>query len=176
MVYVGGKLNAKSVSRVCGVVGGEELFPSVQNPRAEIRQHRWRYLFEERPGRYFFDERVLLDRFFVDPFLVERFFVDRFFEARFEPFLEPFFDPFFAGTLPPSSRASARPIAIACFLLVTFLPERPLFSVPRFRSRMACSTFSPAFFPYLGIVFRTSWTSIFYNPYATRAVDPRYDP
>ena len=96
---------------------------------------------------YFFDERFL-----VDPFFVERFFVDRFLvEPFFDPFFEPFFEPFFAGTFPPSLRASASPIAIACFLLVTFLPERPLFSVPRFRSRMASSTFSPAFFPYLGI-------------------------
>jgi hypothetical protein len=29
------------------------------------------------------------------------------------------------GTLAPSRRASESPIAIACFRLVTFLPERP---------------------------------------------------
>jgi len=39
---------------------------------------------------------------------------------------------FFFGTFAPSSLASERPIAIACFLLVTFLPERPLVSVPAF--------------------------------------------
>src|SRR5215212_8369778 len=79
-------------------------------------------------------------------------------ELRFfdEPFLElffpPFFEPFFAeGTFPPASRASDSPIAIACFLLVTFLPERPLFNSPRFISCMAFSTFSPAFLPYLAI-------------------------
>jgi hypothetical protein len=129
---------------------------------------------------HFFVARFLVDRFLVDPFLDELFFVDRFlvepfFEPFFEPFLAPFFDPFFAGTFPPSRRASASPIAIACFLLVTFLPERPLFNVPRFRSRMTSSTFSPAFFPYLGI-FRTSLVQHFYNPYATRAGDPISEP
>lgn len=33
---------------------------------------------------------------------------------------------FFAGTLSPSSLASDSPIAIACFLDVTFLPLRPM--------------------------------------------------
>ena len=76
------------------------------------------------------------------------FFEVLFFEERFfVPFLEPFFD----GTLAPSFRASDNPIAIACFLLVTFLPERPLFNVPRFRSCIAFSTFLPAFLLYLGI-------------------------
>ena len=46
------------------------------------------------------------------------------------------------GTLPPSSRASDNPMAIACLRLFTFLPELPLRSVPRFRSCMAFSTFS----------------------------------
>ena len=92
-----------------------------------------------KPGRH---------HFFVDRFFEERFFVDPFLEPRF---LEPFFEPFLAGTFPPSFRASESPIAIACFLLVTFLPERPLFNVPRLRSRIASSTFSPAFFPYLAI-------------------------
>jgi hypothetical protein len=58
--------------------------------------------------------------------------------------------PFGGGTLPPASRASDRPIAIACLRLVTLRPE-PLFSVPRFLSRIARSTFSLAFFPYLAI-------------------------
>jgi len=58
---------------------------------------------------------------------------------------------FFFGTLPPAFRASDNPIAIACFLLVTFLPD-PLFSVPFFRSCIAFSTFSEAFFPYLATV------------------------
>src|SRR5688572_25111827 len=96
---------------------------------------------------YFLEERFFVEVFFVDRFFVEPFFEPRFFDA----FFDPFFDPFFAGTFPPSLRASARPIAIACFLLVTFLPERPLFNVPRLRSRIASSTFSPAFFPYLAI-------------------------
>jgi hypothetical protein len=81
--------------------------------------------------------RVLLLR-------VERFFVVRPGLDRFEP-------AFCRGTLPPALRASESPIAIACFLLVTFLPERPLLSVPLLRSRIAFSTFSPAFFPYLAM-------------------------
>src|SRR5262245_14210610 len=55
----------------------------------------------------------------------------------------------FRGTLPPARRASASPIAIACLRLVTFLPELPLRSVPRFRSRITFSTFCEAFLPYL---------------------------
>ena len=62
-----------------------------------------------------------------------------------------FDEDFLRGTLPPALRASDSPIAIACFLLVTFLPERPLLSVPFLRSCIAFSTFSPAFFPYLAI-------------------------
>jgi hypothetical protein len=54
-----------------------------------------------------------------------------------------------AGTLPPARRASESPIAIACLRLVTFFPERPLFSVPALRSFIAFPTFSDAFLPYL---------------------------
>jgi hypothetical protein len=61
-----------------------------------------------------------------------------------------FFEDFFFGTLPPSLRASDNPIAIACFLLVTFLPD-PLFRVPSLRSCIAFLTFFCAFFPYLAI-------------------------
>jgi hypothetical protein len=57
----------------------------------------------------------------------------------------------FLGTFAPELRASERPMAIACLRLVTRLPDRPLFSVPRLRSRIARSTFSPAFFPYLAM-------------------------
>ena len=78
-------------------------------------------------------------------FFDDDFFEDRFFEDFFEDFLDPFF-----GTLPPASRASDKPMAIACFLLVTFLPD-PLFSVPCLRSCIAFSTFSCAFLPYLAI-------------------------
>jgi hypothetical protein len=56
----------------------------------------------------------------------------------------------FRGTLPPFSRASDSPIAIACFRLVTLRPD-PLFSVPRFRRRIALSTFLLALFPYLAM-------------------------
>src|SRR6516164_1260147 len=50
----------------------------------------------------------------------------------------------FLGTFLPSRRASARPIAIACLRLVTFLPLRPLRSVPRLRLRIARATFFTA--------------------------------
>jgi hypothetical protein len=60
------------------------------------------------------------------------------------------------GTLPPARRAWDRPIAIACFRLVTFLPERPLRSFPRFRSRIAFSTFLDASFPYLAMIRSSS--------------------
>jgi hypothetical protein len=56
----------------------------------------------------------------------------------------------FRGTFPPLSRASDSPIAIACFRLVTFRPD-PLFNVPRFRRRIALSTFLLALFPYLAM-------------------------
>ncbi|WXA83794.1 hypothetical protein LVJ94_48615 [Pendulispora rubella] len=56
---------------------------------------------------------------------------------------------FFFGTLPPARRASESPIATACFLLVTFFPERPERRVPDLRSCMALATFEPAFEPYL---------------------------
>ena len=59
---------------------------------------------------------------------------------------------FLRGTLAPARRASERPIAIACFRLVTFLPDRPLFKVPLLRSRIALLTFCCAFFPYLAMV------------------------
>src|SRR5436309_7763178 len=47
-------------------------------------------------------------------------------------------------------------MAIACLRLFTFLPDRPLLSVPRFRSRMARSTFLPAFLPYFLAIGRSS--------------------
>jgi hypothetical protein len=64
--------------------------------------------------------------------------------------LEPFELDFLAGTFSPSLLASERPIAIACFLLVTFLPE-PVFSVPRLNSCISSSTFSCDFLPYLAM-------------------------
>jgi hypothetical protein len=107
----------------------------------------------------FFDEVDFfeVDAFFdvVDFFEVEAFFVDDddFFDAAFfdeppEDFLDD--EDFFAGgTLPPSRRASERPMAMACLRLVTFLPEPPLRSVPSFRSCIVFSTLSWAFLPYL---------------------------
>src|SRR4030095_7637730 len=62
-----------------------------------------------------------------------------------------FFLAFLRGTFPPARRASESPMAIACFRLVTFFPDRPLFNVPRLRSRIARSTFSLAIRPYFAI-------------------------
>jgi hypothetical protein len=62
-----------------------------------------------------------------------------------------FEEDFLGGTLPPARRAWDNPMAIACFLLLTFLPDRPLLKVPFFRSCIAFSTFSDAFLPYLAI-------------------------
>jgi hypothetical protein len=58
---------------------------------------------------------------------------------------------FRGGTFAPFSRASLRPIAIACFRLFTVCPD-PLLSVPRFRRRIADSTFFDADLPYLAKV------------------------
>jgi len=55
---------------------------------------------------------------------------------------------FFADTFFPSFRASERPIAIACFRLLTVLPDLPLFNVPFFRLCNARATFFVAAFEY----------------------------
>jgi hypothetical protein len=67
-----------------------------------------------------------------------------------------------AGTFPPSRRACESPIAMACFRLLTFFPDRPDFSFPRFISCIALPTLSEAFRPYLrprDDVFRAMRTS-----------------
>ena len=51
---------------------------------------------------------------------------------------------FFFGTFAPRRRAYDRPIAIACLRLFTFLPLRPLLSVPRLRLCIARFTFFDA--------------------------------
>jgi hypothetical protein len=73
----------------------------------------------------------------------------RFAHAFFERRLARFRLERFRGTFAPERRACDSPIAIACFLLLTFLPERPLFSVPRLRSCIARLTLLWAFRPYL---------------------------
>jgi hypothetical protein len=55
------------------------------------------------------------------------------------------------GTFAPDRRASLKPIAIACFRLVTLRPELPDRSVPCFRSCITLRTFSPAFLPYFAM-------------------------
>src|SRR6266571_1750148 len=52
------------------------------------------------------------------------------------------------GTFLPFWRASDRPMAIACLRLLTFLPLRPLLSVPFLRLRIARSTSFEALFEY----------------------------
>jgi hypothetical protein len=62
--------------------------------------------------------------------------------------LQAFFLARFFGTLAPVLRASDNPIAIACFLLLTFLPDRPLRKVPDLRFFMARPTLLAAAFEY----------------------------
>jgi hypothetical protein len=50
--------------------------------------------------------------------------------------------------LAPERRASDNPMAIACFGFVTFLPLRPLFSLPRLNSCISRSTLFCALGPY----------------------------
>src|SRR5262249_61709319 len=85
------------------------------------------------------------------------------------------------GPFPPARRASARPIAIACFRLFAVLPERPDLRVPAFRSCIALRTFDAAFLPYaramVGILTVPIGTSIseataLLRTVATRAVGP----
>src|SRR3954454_20762382 len=90
--------------------------------------------------------QLFFEDFFADFF--EDFFVVDFFEDFLVDFFADFFEDFFDGTFAPSRRASESPMAIACLRLFTFLPELPLFSVPRLRSCIAFSTFFEAFLPY----------------------------
>src|SRR5262249_32172057 len=58
------------------------------------------------------------------------------------------------GTFAPFFRASESPMAMACFRLLTVRPLLPLFSVPRFRRRIADATVFCADLPYLREVLR----------------------
>lgn len=58
----------------------------------------------------------------------------------------------FFATFLPALRALERPIAIACFLLVTFLPLLPLRNLPSFLAFISAFTLFPADFEYLGFV------------------------
>ena len=69
-------------------------------------------------------------------------------DLRFDFFAVFFLPVFFFGTFFPSALASESPIAIACLRLLTFLPDRPLFSVPALRFFIARSTLADAFFEY----------------------------
>jgi hypothetical protein len=98
----------------------------------------------------FFDADFFEADFFDTDVFDADFFDADFFDADF--FDADFFDAdFFGGTLAPARRASDRPIAIACFRLLTFLPEPPLRNVPSLRSCMTFLTFACAFFPYFAM-------------------------
>src|SRR5258705_3522153 len=98
----------------------------------------------------------------------------------FDAFRPPVRDPLFFGTFAPASLASDRPIAIACLRLVTRLPERPLFKVPLLRSRIARSTFCPAFLPYSAMRTLHTRACLMRDPCRTtepRTTEPRtYEP
>src|SRR5215212_5710970 len=93
---------------------------------------RQRYRFDFRPD-------VFLLRL-VPPVLALDFLLERLLALLPELFL--------GGTFFPSRLASDRPIAIACFRLVTFLPDPPLLNVPAFRFFIARPTLADAFFEY----------------------------
>jgi hypothetical protein len=60
---------------------------------------------------------------------------------------------FGGGTFLPAFLALERPIAIACFLLLTVLPLRPLFSLPFFIALISVSTLFPAEGEYFRVDF-----------------------
>jgi hypothetical protein len=71
--------------------------------------------------------------------------VERFVEVRVARVL-------FFGTFAPLLRASESPMAIACLRLLTFLPERPLLSLPRLYSCIALLTLRFDVLPYLAML------------------------
>jgi hypothetical protein len=73
---------------------------------------------------------------------------------------------FFFGTLPPFRRASDRPMAMACFRLLTFFPDLPLFNLPRLRSCIAFLTFRFAVLPYFAMT----------SPWFDRDVREQHEP
>lgn len=108
--------------------------------------------------------RAGFDRFeedsFAGDFRVVAFFADAFFAvalrdvgAFFDVDLDADFfeDVFRAGTFAPAARASEIPIAMACFRLLTFRPDPPLFNLPSPNSCMTFETFFCAFAPYAAI-------------------------
>jgi hypothetical protein len=84
----------------------------------------------------------LREDFFAGFFFADFFFADFFAPVVFEAV-------FFAGPFAPDLRASDKPIAIACFRLVTFFPLRPDLSFPFFMAFISRSTDEEA----LGLYF-----------------------
>jgi hypothetical protein len=81
----------------------------------------------------------------------------------------------FFGTFAPAALASERPIAIACFRLLTFCPERPLFNVPALRFFIARSTVLDAFFEYFRamIVLPLAWNQSARKEIVPPLADPK---
>lgn len=86
----------------------------------------------------FFADDFLAEDLRPDVFLADDFFAEVFLPADF--FFVDFLRPDAGGTLAPSLRASDRPMAMACFGFVTFLPLRPDLSLPRLNSCISRST------------------------------------
>jgi hypothetical protein len=97
------------------------------------------------------DFLVALFRFAVLVFFVV------FFVVFFAVLFPAFFAVFFFGAFMPAARASDSPIAIACLRLFTFLPERPLFSVPALVFLIARPTLAAAFFEYFRAIVSSRW-------------------
>jgi hypothetical protein len=95
--------------------------------------------------RLFRDVRLLEDLRAVERLPKERFLDD-------ERLRELLLEAGFFGTLAPLRRASDNPMAIACFLLLTFLPERPLFSCPCLNSCIDRLTLRCDVLPYLAML------------------------
>jgi hypothetical protein len=91
----------------------------------------------------------------LDRFVFERFGNRRWSRSLNAPHRSDFSVPryFLAGTFAPLLRASDKPIAMACFLLLTRppFPPFPERSVPCFFRRIALFTLFPAALPYLAI-------------------------
>ena len=81
-------------------------------------------------------------------------------DERYDTYRFDFLAFFFFGTFAPARRASDRPMAIACFLLLTFLPDLPLLSVPALPLHGSANFFRGVFgvFPLLCFLGHCNWS------------------
>ena len=114
------------------------MLPDTGKPRAEVADRHWTKIYRSLTFPFYELRRVRANRCPTTAPIGCYFF-----------FRLP--EDLLLGTLPPARRASDNPIAIACFRLLTFLPDRPLFKVPLLRSRIALLTLRDAVLPYLAI-------------------------